>query len=226
MFCAEWSLVKKEFKLTTVIPLRCRCWHCDECRPLRTYQLVSDAKRGDPDLFITLTSRRRPGLTPDEAAVLLAHAWRKVRAAYLRVHGPLSLEFLAVFERTKKGWPHIHIVARCHWLDQKWLSHQMDALIGSPVVDVRRVHGKSKVAAYISKYISKNPERFIGVKRYWRSKNYLMAPTRWASTLKAMATPWEIVRCHFKLYAEMAVGPGVSVKVGRSEAVISWGVPP
>lgn len=226
MFCSEWSLVKKEFQQTTVIPLRCRCWTCEECRSLRTYQLVSEAKRGEPDLFITLTSKRRPDLTADQAAVLLAHAWRKVRALYLRIHGKGSLEFLCVFERTIKGWPHIHIVARCRWLDQRWLAAQMGSEIESPVCWVERIHSKSKIAAYVSKYIAKNPERFEGVKRYWRSKNYLMVSTKWVPILKEMATTWEIIRMHFHLYGEASKGPGVSVVTGRSEVVITYGREP
>lgn len=176
VLCSEWALVKVQFRTVTVEPLKCKCWHCDQCRPGRTRRLVEEAKRGVPTLFITLTSRRRASLTPSQAAQALVAAWRQVRRRYIAEHGKGSLPFLAVFEATKKGWPHIHIVARCKWLNQKWLSKQMAALHDSPVVDVRRVHGLSKVAAYISKYISKNPHRFTGVKRYWRSLDYLLPP--------------------------------------------------
>lgn len=172
MFCSEWALVKINFRTATVLPLKCKCWHCDECRPGRTRRLVEDAKAGAPTLFITLTSKRRADLTPSQAAVHLAHAWRQLRREYVREHGKGSLAFLAVFEATKKGWPHLHIVARCKWLDQKWLSARMAALHNSPVVDVRRVHSQSKVTAYVSKYVGKNPHRFTGVKRYWRSLDY------------------------------------------------------
>lgn len=177
MFCAEWALVKTEGRTVTVLPLLCKCWHCDECRPGRTRRLVEEAKAGAPTLFITLTSRRRASLTPDQAAQQLVSCWRRIRRKYVKEHGKGSLPFLAVFEATKKGWPHIHLVARARWLSQKWLSKQMKKLHNSPHVDVRRVHGVSKVAAYISKYISKNPHRFAGVKRYWRSLDYLLPPT-------------------------------------------------
>jgi len=173
MFCSEWALVKTEFRTATVIPLKCKCWTCDDCRPGRTRRLVEEAKRGAPTLFITLTSKRRASLTPSQAAQALVDAWRIVRREYIREHGKGALAFLAVFEATKKGWPHLHIVARCRWLNQRWLSARMAELHDSPVVDVRRVHGQSKVAAYVSKYVGKNPHRFAGVKRYWRSLDYL-----------------------------------------------------
>jgi len=212
MFCAEWSIVKIQFQTATVLPLKCKCWTCDECRPGRTKRLVEEAKSGKPDVFITLTSKRRASLTADQAAVLLAHAWRHIRAEYLRAHGKHSLPFLAVFEETKRGWPHIHIVARCKWIDQRWLSKRMKALHDSPVVHVRRVTGVEKVAYYISKYISKNPHRFEGVKRYWRSLDYLFPvaaeePDEWGEV-----PHWEVVRRHYTCIADDMARDGWLIK--------------
>ncbi len=177
MFCSEFALVKHSFPDITVIPLKCRCWSCDECRPMRKARLMEEAKAGTPRLFITLTSKRRGGECPDRAARRLVDAWRTVRTEYLKKHGKDSLHFLAVFEATKLGWPHLHIVARARWVDQRWLSRRMGALIGSPIVDVREIGNISKRAAYITKYIGKNPHRFAGVKRYWRSLKYLTPNT-------------------------------------------------
>ena len=194
MFCAEWALVKIQFQTATVLPLKCKCWTCDECRPGRTKRLVEEAKSGAPTLFITLTSKRRQGLTPSEAAVLLSAAWTKVRRELLRERGKGSLAFLAVFEATKRGWPHLHIVARCKYIDQKWLSRRMAALHDSPVVDVRKIHGVRKVAAYVSKYVGKNPHRFDGVKRYWRSRDYLTPPPPDDPDPWAQTDCWDVVR--------------------------------
>ena len=173
MFCSEFALVKHGAFEITVIPLRCRCWTCDECRPMRAGQLQAEARAGAPTVFITLTSRRREGWCPDRAARRLADAWRTVRREYMKTHGKDSLHFLAVFEATKLGWPHLHIVARCKWIDQRWLSKRMAALIGAPIVDVRRVKNLDQVVAEVCKYIGKDPHRFKGVKRYWRSMKYL-----------------------------------------------------
>jgi len=202
MFCGEWALVKRSFRSAAVIPLKCKCWTCDECRPCRTKRLVEEAKRGVPTLFITLTSRRRAGLTPDQAAEALVAAWRRVRREYTREHGAGSLAFLAVFEETKRGWPHLHIVARCKWLSQKWLSKRMGDLHGSPVVDVRRIHGLRKVAAYVTKYISKNPHRFTGVKRYWRSLDYLLPPAEEDEDPWLEVPAWEIVQRFWEFVAD------------------------
>ena len=173
MLCQSHSLVKNEKDRITFYPLRCRCWHCPECHGARTARLIDEAKGGKPNIFITLTSRRRPTWTPDYAARRLAQAFRVIRAEYLREHGKSSWPFLCVFEKTKKGWPHLHIVGRARWIDQKWLSKRMRELTDSPIVDVRRVSNLGKIARYITKYLAKDPTKFKGTKRYWRSQDYL-----------------------------------------------------
>jgi len=226
MFCAEWSLVKHRGQEVTVIPLRCKCWHCDECRPIRARGLVADAVAGHPTIFITLTSRKREDRTPSQAARELVTAWRKVRREYVKEHGKGTLAFLAVFEATKRGWPHLHIVARCKWLSQKWLSRRMADLHDSPVVDVRRVTGMSKIARYVSKYIGKNPHRFQGVKRYWRSLDYLEAsggldeddPSTWAY--------WEIEKWPFWMVVKGLLEDGYSGHVDSGHAVLRPPEPP
>jgi len=215
MYCQEWSLVKTRASRKDVIPLKCKCWTCDECRPGRKRRLVEEAKRGKPNLFITLTSRRRASKTRRQAARDLVTAWRQLRREYIREHGKGSLPFLAVFEATKRGWPHLHIVARCKWLEQRWLSRRMASLTGSPIVWVERVHGKSKVAAYVSKYVGKNPHRFAGVKRYWRSRDYL-PPVDDPDLDEWDRLPvWEVVKRFWVFLAEDLEAEGWRVNTGH-----------
>ncbi len=207
MLCSEWALVKYDFPTAIIIPLRCKCWHCDECRPMRQARLIKEAQSGKPNLFVTLTSRRRPESSPDAAARALVRAWRTVRAEYTAKHGKGTLPFLAVFEATKKGWPHLHIVARAKWLDQKWLSRRMGQLIGSPVVDVRRIRDPKKISNYVAKYIGKNPEPFKGVKRYWRSLNFFFPTVETELKDEGYQWPWVIVKDHWQTVRSPLVEP-------------------
>jgi len=120
-------------------------------------------------MFITLTVNPAWGHGPVYRARALARAWRIIRKRACRKYKYKTIPFLAVFERTKKGEPHLHIIARCKWLGQRWLSDQMKELMDAPIVDVRRVTGRRKVASYVTKYIGKDPERFGTCKRYWAS---------------------------------------------------------
>ncbi len=226
MLCSEWSLVKREPYKKTVTPLYCNCWHCEECAPRRKARLIAEAQAGNPNIFITLTSRRIEGHSPDAAARKLAWAWRIVRGEYLKAHGKKSLPFLAVFERTKKGWPHLHIVGRAKWVDQKWLSGRMGALIGAPFVWVERLTSKDKVANYITKYIGKNPERFEGTKRYWRSLDYLHPSNGSDSIDEPVPVAWSILRWSWRTIARGWAWEGWEVEEGWNQAVATLEVPP
>ena len=226
MLCSEWCLVKRTNPGLTVIPLRCKCWTCEECRPRRAAKLIHEAQAGKPDLFVTLTSPYKPGRCPHMAARALVKAWRTVRREYVREHGKGSLPFLCVFEATKNGWPHIHIVARCKWLSQKWLSKRMGELIGAPIVDVRRIKRSKDVAKYVAKYIGKNTERFEGVKRYWRSLDYLLRDDDPREMFDEGDGPWEKVEAHWLEMAHELEKGGFVVKIGRYEATAVYRHPP
>ncbi|KKK77056.1 hypothetical protein LCGC14_2857450 [marine sediment metagenome] len=226
MLCSEWSLVKREPTHTTVVPLRCHCWTCPECHPIRTQRLIAEAKAGNPNIFITLTSRNPGYGYPHEAAQKLARAWRIIRAEFLREHGKHSLPFICVFEKTEDGWPHLHIIGRCKWIEQKWLSERMDDLTGSPIADVRRAWGASKVAYYITKYVAKDPHRFEGTKRYWRSQDYLTPDPDEDTAPRRRTGLWEVERCDWRVLTEaMALGV-LWIRWGDAEArVMNWRPP-
>lgn len=226
IFCKEWTLVKRKDPGLAVVPLWCRSWPCDECRPGRTKRLVFEAKSGQPNLFITLTTRRRPGGSPAAAARALANAWRQVRREYVRVHGKGSLAFLSVFEETQHGSPHLHIVARGKWVDQRWLSKRMGALIDAPIVWVQAIDGAGQIAAYISKYIAKNPQRFAGTKRYWRSLDYLLPVAGFKAGAGAAEPRWQVIRRRWLAYV-MGLAPDFDlIELGRNYATLAYRRPP
>ncbi len=225
MLCSEWTLIKTKGRLSTITPLMCKCWTCDTCRPMRQARLVKEATDGRPNIFITLTSRRKPGRCPHQAARELVEAWRAVRSEFIARNGKGALPFLAVFEDTKRGWPHLHIVGRAKWVDQRWLSKRMGALIGAPIVDVRRVKGTNQVAHYIAKYIGKNPMAFRGTKRYWRSLDFLIPKSK--EELAALGPPptFEIMKVHWTIALKELRERGLEIWQGADFAVGAslWG---
>lgn len=178
MLCQEWTLVKRQNGVLTAEPLKCKCWSCEYCAPIRSRALVRQAFMGRPDTFLTLTVNPRWYDSVDERARALARAWRLLRLRAIRKYKLKNLPFLAVFEKTKAGEPHLHILLRVKWIDQRWVSDQMRELIGAPIVDIRRIVGKGKIAAYVAKYVAKDPSMFKGTKRYWCSQDYEMPDPR------------------------------------------------
>jgi len=149
---------------------------------MRAADLVKKARLGQPNTFMTLTVNPSRGFSPDDRARRLAKAWRKLRALACKKYGYKRIPFLAVFEKHKSGEPHLHILARVKWIDQDWLSRTMALLTGAPIVDIRRVRSRQAIAAYITKYVGKDPTRFKFSKRYWCSQDWdLPDPNPWQS---------------------------------------------
>ena len=176
MYCSEATLVNLESRSGTAVTLRCRSWSCPLCCDMRRRQLQALALAGEPTKFLTLTSRRNTGLTPPQAARQLAHAAQILYRQIIRKFGKDKVSWLSVFEKTKNGWPHLHILCRMPYVPQAWLSRRMRELIDAPVVDIRALHNVRTAAAYVSKYIAKDPTRFEGCKRYWRSLDWDLGP--------------------------------------------------
>lgn len=180
--------------------------------------------RGDPRLILTLTMRQGRYPTPEAQAVALSHAWRRLRRAAMRHYKLEKLPFMAVFERHKSGWPHLHILIRAKWLDQQWLSDWMASEEDSPVVDISRVRSRTEAANYVTKavgYASKNPERFQGVKRYWRSKDYILRPREHSGRA------WDeiyIVNRSWYGVVDDAIRTGYAVSVQGDRAIYYWAI--
>ncbi len=166
-------IVKLDGQHVVAFPIKCHSWGCPDCSKDRRRQLINEARSGKPNRFITLTVNPNWFDSPEDRAARLSKAWRLVVAAYRHRWPDREAEYLAVFEATEKGEPHLHIVWRGAWMPQKWLSKQMAKRMGAPVVDIRRVRDQKKVIEYVSKYISKRNIKFGNLKRYWRSKHYL-----------------------------------------------------
>lgn len=174
MYCGDTTLVKWGPSDRTATALRCRSWLCPDCAPTRKRQLTKDVLRGVPNTFLTLTIRRVPEESAADAAARLIEAWRRTRRAWMQMHKVKRLPFFAIVEATKNGWPHLHVMLRSVWIDQRWLSEQMRERINSPVVDIRRIDNIGRAAVYVSKYASKASHRFGTCKRYWRSLDYIV----------------------------------------------------
>lgn len=174
LYCGDTTLVNNDLFEGVARPLLCKCWTCPECAPNRKAQLKRLARAGHPTTFITLTAGPAAGDTPEQAARTLVKAWRRIRRELVEHKGMTNPPFIAVFERTKKGRPHLHILARVPFVKQSWLSNRMRSLAQSPIVDIRRVHNDRQAASYVSKYLAKDPTRFSGCKRYWRSMDWDM----------------------------------------------------
>lgn len=118
-----------------------------------------------------LTPERRWTLTKSEREPDIE---RRVRHATAETpqRGCDQLHYMAFIEKTKLGEPHLHILLRCPFLPQDWISEQMGELLGSPICDIRKIENTKHAIRYVTKYVGKAPAQFGSLKRYWISKHY------------------------------------------------------
>lgn len=142
---------------------------------MRRAQVVDLAKSGNATTFITLTCNPAIGYSPAGRARSLVEAWRQIVKRACKRFGIKHIAYLCVFEATKRGEPHLHILARVKYIPQPWLSAQLKDLTGAGVVDIREVKSARMVANYMAKYVGKEPHRFATCKRYWCTQSWRLA---------------------------------------------------
>lgn len=179
--CCTGSLVGRDEETGTVlvVPMYCHRWTCPRCGKRKAAVWRRVAIAGDPERFITLTLREVPAWQAKRAAEKMKRAWAKLVQRIRRKWG--ECEYLLVFELTKKGTPHIHMLQRGCYIPQAWLSEQWCKLTGSYIVDIRRVRNKADVGNYITKYLGKSvgevSSALHGLRIVQRSKRWIIDPS-------------------------------------------------
>lgn len=215
MLCSEHSSVNENNHEGVVSLLRCKRWSCDLCQDWNRRRVVALARRGQPNCFITLTVNPARYATPDEAAHDLKRGLVLLKRRIAKRYPSKKFSAMCVFERTKAGWPHLHILARAPWIAQKWLSDQMADLIGAPIVDIRKIQDQGRAAKYVSKYVGKDPHVFAHCKRWWRSHDYDQ-DDGWKPIKVMYGTRWQTVEVSYDEYIARAIMFGAEVEEIRS----------
>lgn len=177
MFCRSRSILASNGTEMIAHPLRCKCWKCEYCRDWLRHRVMAIAASGNPTTLLTLTTNPAFESDPDQAAHNLIVAFRQLIRVLRRNRPPHSIEYLAIWERTKRGMPHLHVLLRAPYLPQSGISKFMNNQIGAPIVDIRKVKSSGHVIAYVAKYLSKDPADFAGRQHYFYTRHYQQPPT-------------------------------------------------
>lgn len=172
MFCQENTITATSHFGQVAASVKCKRWGCPNCAEWKQRCLMARGIEGKPNRFITFTCRRGQYPTPEAAARAMVKAWRTIVLRWRRLRKYHKCEYLAVFEPHESGWPHIHVLWRGHWIDQKWLSQQGLELLNSPIQHVFKIADAKSAVAYVTTYFSKEPTKFGTLKRYWTSRNW------------------------------------------------------
>lgn len=116
-----------------------RCYH----------RVISGLEKQGTVRLITLTTAKE-----SDNAVFQRH-FRQLRMRLLR--RKLLLDYIRCPEYTKSGLRHEHILFRGDYIAQSYLSWLWAQIHDAPVVDIRRVSGKRRMAGYLASYMAKAP---------------------------------------------------------------------
>jgi hypothetical protein len=208
--CTDRTIVNENHVEGTISTLKCKRWTCPECIALNRRKVIDRARDGNPDKFLTLTWNANRRETPDEAARVMKNAWVVLRRRIHKKFGIKNVPFIVVFERTKKGYPHMHILMRAPFMSYQWLSEQMGDLIDAPVIDIRQIKSRKMAFWYITKYLGKDLAQFRGCKRWWRSHNYEIEKDDRPAPLRFGAKS-EIVEMNYYTVRRRIDGPGYDI---------------
>jgi hypothetical protein len=172
MLCSSVTILQQHPPGVKVTSLPCKCWGCAPCAEVNKAKLKRRAYAGFPTKFLTATVNPAIGINPDHRAGLLRDAWQKVVRQIKQKYKGQEVEYLVVFEKTKKGEPHIHVLLRSQYIPQPWLKMRFEQEIQAHQVNIKEVKNKKAVASYVAKYMAKDPEKFPGCKRFWTSKHW------------------------------------------------------
>lgn len=177
MLCREWTILGTNAGIIQGHPLRCKCWKCQLCAEDLKRRVIALAIAGEPTTFLTLTTNPHHQSNPTLAAEELKLAFNRLIRKLRKVAGKGSFQYFAVWERTKKEMPHLHVLLRAPFVPQRQISDFMAEQIDAPIIDIRSVQGKTSVAKYVGKYLAKDPMKFEGRQHFFYSRRWLATET-------------------------------------------------
>lgn len=168
-----WRTLEKRLVRQLALPAEQR-WKVDlAATDARLSAAISRyAKDNDPRILRTINA----------LAAEIAHKQRERDRKLRRIvaiddrRNDTTWRYFAFLERTERGEPHLHILIRSRYIDQRWISMQMAELLNSPVCWIQAIAETEKAVSYASKYVGKEPAQFGKGKRYWRSRSWPRLP--------------------------------------------------
>jgi hypothetical protein len=151
--CGMFSLVVIEEDSVKVAPIGCGLWKCPLCAKRKANHWIARIRNEDAQLFITLTLNPAtipPEVTPQKQ---IYRAFSKLVKRIRDKRGPF--EYVATLEFTKRGLPHLHVIARSRYIPQKWLSQQAQQSGLGKICYIKKVDSAGRAVRYIAKYLLK-----------------------------------------------------------------------
>jgi len=194
------------------------------CAEINRRRVIRLAKRGKPTAMLTLTISSKDFPTPDSAAAELKRGLVALRKRINRRWPSEKMPFIAVFEKHKSGFPHLHLLIRARFMPIKWLREVWTDITGSWNVNIVSFRGRDQLASYAAKYIGKDLAAFEHCKRWWRSHDY-DRPSKEEEKETRPRQEWRRWEADIRLLKSCITALGGDVSFPERD-VIEWTGPP
>ena len=154
-----------------VIPAACGRWDCPDCAPRKAAAYAHRLFLAGPERHITLTWNPAVSDDPQVALARMKKALPKlIEALRLPIRGPdrkitgytRRIEYAAIWERHKSGFPHLHIAQWGDFIPQAEIRSNWKRLTGASIVYIKAMYASQDHGHNWTKYLLKAiPENSI-----------------------------------------------------------------
>ncbi|HWR84173.1 MAG TPA: hypothetical protein VN285_12805 [Candidatus Deferrimicrobium sp.] len=136
----------------------------------------------------------------DQLVTYIRECWAKFRTYLTRKEGE-AITFIAILEFQNSGYAHLHVLIDRHipfvWIQQAWQAIGGGKFVNVKHVDIRRI------AAYLSKYLTKEPllsPNLGKYRRYTTSRSIVMFS-------KPEKSRWVLIMANLEYLRTLIEGP-------------------
>lgn len=140
---------------------RCKSRICPRCAAIRAYRvrdsIIAASRDIDDPRFVTLTPKHSDEPLREQIADLRSAFVRLRRSKPWRekVIGCIAVLEVKWSPRSEQWHPHLHLITDGDYWPQRALSDAwQQASRGAPIVHIRKIHRRSDIATYVSKYVT------------------------------------------------------------------------
>ena len=192
--CGWWTFKQDYAGTVRLRPASCKQWSCPDCAPRLKKRLAHRLKDTRVDRLVTLTCRPADYPSRVQAWAHLSVSVNRLAKRLKRQFPALKLEYLVVWEATRAGWPHAHLLTRGGFIPQRALSRHWRELTGAPVVDILRVTNQRGAVHYLAKYLTKGGFVPYPIRRYRTSKAFWDSPGGMFPKSPPDGPAWELIK--------------------------------
>jgi len=206
--CGQWTMVGTGTHAVAHSRLHCKSYRCGRCGPRKRRRLghrLAELAR-EHKLYRMATLTLDPKLIPagkDSITYIRGVVWRKMRV-YLARRFRRRVVYIAVLELHQNGIAHLHVLLDA-FIPHSWLVGSWSALGGGRICRLQCVDVRN-VAAYLSKYLSKEQELPASVRRVTTSRGLTLWPEAHGK-VRPDDVSWTLVRAPINCFRQRAANP-------------------